>query len=229
MVEIQRHNNSEVLNEYLKKVSFRFPVAEISSKTGYSKGSVSEILKGNRQLTDEFLKKFQEVFLKDNNTNNIEVNYLNAENSSIMFVPLVTQYAYAGYLGGFADEEFIENLPKIPFILDKEYKGDYLCFEVKGDSMECDNEESILEGSILLCRNVKQEYWSSKLHINKWDFVIVTKTEGILVKRIIKHDVEKGLLILHSLNDFYPDKEIRLKDIKQIFNIVEVQQKRKRR
>lgn len=162
-------------------------------------------------------------------TGNIEVEFLNAETSSIMFVPLVTQYAYAGYLNGYSDDEYVESLPKVPFILDKEYKGQYLCFEVKGDSMECENEESINEGTILLCRNVRQDYWKSKLHINKWDFVIVTKTEGILVKRIIKHDVDKGIIVLHSLNEFYPDKEIHLKDVQQIFNIVEVQQKRKRR
>lgn len=160
---------------------------------------------------------------------NIEVTHIDGLRSSIMYVPLVNQYAYAGYLNGFGDNEYIDALPKMPFILDKEYKGEYLCFEVKGDSMECDSEESIPEGSILLCRNVRKEYWSSKLHINKWDFVIVHKELGIVAKRIIKHDVEKGTLLLHSLNEFYSDYEVHLKDIQQIFNIVEVQQKRKRR
>lgn len=160
---------------------------------------------------------------------NIEVSHIDGLRSSIMHVPLVNQYAYAGYLSGFADNEYMENLPKIPFILDKEYRGEYLCFEVKGDSMETETEESIPEGSILLCRNVRQEYWRSKLHINCWDFVIVHKTDGILVKRIIKHDVESGIITIHSLNEFYHDRELHLKDVNQIFNIVEVQLKRKRR
>ena len=160
---------------------------------------------------------------------NIEVSHIDGLRSSIMQVPLINQYAYAGYLSGFADSEYMENLPKIPFILDKEYRGEYLCFEVKGDSMENETEESIPEGSILLCRNVRNEYWRSKLHINKWDFVIVHKTDGILVKRIIKHDVESGIITIHSLNEFYHDRELHLKDVKQIFNIVEVQLKRKRR
>jgi transcriptional regulator with XRE-family HTH domain len=159
----------------------------------------------------------------------IEVKHLDGLQSSIMQVPLVNQYAYAGYMSGFADNEYIDALPKIPFILDKEYKGEYLCFEVKGDSMECDSEESLPEGSILLCRNVRKDYWKSKLHINKWDFVIVNKELGIVAKRIINHDVEKGILTLHSLNSFYKDYDVHLKDVQQIFNIVEVQQKRKRR
>ncbi|MDI9256362.1 S24 family peptidase [Flavobacterium sedimenticola] len=162
-------------------------------------------------------------------TYNIEVKHLDGLRSSIMHVPMVNQYAYAGYLSGFADNEYVENLPKIPFIVDKEYRGEYLCFEVKGDSMECDTEESIPEGSILLCRNVRKEYWKNKLHIHKWDFVIVHNTDGILVKRIINHNVEAGIITIHSLNEFYPDRELHLKDIQQIFNIVEVQTKRKRR
>lgn len=89
----------------------------------------------------------------------IEVSHIDALRSSIMQVPLVNQYAYAGYLSRFADTEYVDKLPKIPFILDKEYRGEYLCFILKGDSMENDTEESISEGSILLCRNVRQEYW----------------------------------------------------------------------
>lgn len=162
-------------------------------------------------------------------TYNLEVSHLNGLTSSIMYVPLVNQYAYAGYLNGFGDEEYIDGLPKIPFILDKEYRGEYLCFEVKGDSMECDTEESIPEGSILLCRNVRKDYWKSKLHINKWDFVIVHKDLGIVAKRIIKHDLDNGILTLHSLNQFYQDYDVHIKDVQKIFNIVEVQQKRKRR
>lgn len=162
-------------------------------------------------------------------THNINVKHINGLTSSIMYVPLINQYAYAGYLNGLADSEYVESLPKIPFILDKEYKGEYLCFEVKGDSMECDSEESIPEGSILLCRNVRKDYWKSKLHIHKWDFVIVHKELGIVAKRIVNHDVENGILTLRSLNTFYKDYEVHIKDVQQIFNIVEVQQKRKRR
>jgi len=62
MIDIKKIDNTSIFNEMLKKVSFKFPVAEISKKTGYSKGSVSEILKGNRSPTDDFLKKFSESF-----------------------------------------------------------------------------------------------------------------------------------------------------------------------
>lgn len=36
------------------------------------------------------------------------------KNPMVISVPLVSQYAYAGYLSGFADEEYIDTLPVVP-------------------------------------------------------------------------------------------------------------------
>lgn len=65
MIDIKKIDNISTFNEMLKKVPLRFPVADIHRKTGYSKGSISEILKGKRPPTDEFLKKFAESFKID--------------------------------------------------------------------------------------------------------------------------------------------------------------------
>lgn len=146
----------------------------------------------------------------------------------ILRVPLVSQYAQAGYLCGYADAAYMATLPTIPYIVDHEAQGHYVAFEVKGDSMNDGTEESILEGDRLLCREIMPHLWAdSKLHIRKWDFVIV-HTEGILVKRIIDHDVENHTITIHSLNSMYPDKVINLADVKQIFNVIELQRPRRR-
>jgi len=150
------------------------------------------------------------------------------ENPNIIMVPLVGQYAYAGYLCGFNDKEYMETLPTIPVIADHNLKGDYLNFEVRGDSMEDGSLDSLVEGDILVCRIVKPEYWKYKLHINKWDFVIVHKTEGVLIKRIVEHDPDTGYIRLHSLNPLYNDFELNLKDVAQLFNVVQVLRSRKR-
>lgn len=218
----------------LKEVRNRLEMTqtELAEKLGVSMRTVQNWEKGINKIPKSAitvllsLEKNTEI---SHQLNDISVTYLSAETSSIMHVPLVNQYAYAGYMAGFGDPEYIESLPRIPFVLDKEYRGQYLCFEVKGDSMETDTDESIPEGSILLCRSVRQDYWKSQLHIKKWDFVIVHREKGIVVKRIIKHDVEAGIITLHSLNSFYSDYDVHLKDVQQIFNIVEVQSKRKRR
>jgi transcriptional regulator with XRE-family HTH domain len=216
---------------------------ELSSNTGISQSTLSRIIhKGSKpnlknsetlakyfQITKEWLingssRNDEPIILNEPNS-----NYLQSESLSIMQVPLVNQYAYAGYMSGSGDMEYIETLPKIPFILDKEYRGEYLCFEVKGDSMDDESHQSYLEGDILLCRNIRKEYWKSKLHINKWDFVIVHKEKGIVVKRIVKHDVDQGIITLHSFNDYYSDYDVHLNDVDKIFNIVDLQRKKSRR
>ena len=146
----------------------------------------------------------------------------------VVYAPLVSQYAYAGYLSGYADEEYIENLPVVPFIADHEAKGNYVAFEVRGDSMDNGTEEGYMEGDRLLGREIPPDLWvSSKLHIRKWDFIIV-HTEGILIKRIIAHDVDKHLITIHSLNDMYEDKVLDLKDVRKIFNVIELQRPKRR-
>lgn len=146
----------------------------------------------------------------------------------IINVPLVNQFAQAGYLCGFQDAAYIATLPTIPFIIDHEAKGNYVAFEVRGDSMNDGTEESYLEGDRLLCREIAPYLWAeSKLHIRKWDFVIVHE-DGILVKRIIDHDVENHTITIHSLNDMYPDRVINLAEVKQIFNVIELQRPRRR-
>ena len=49
--------------------------------------------------------------------------------------PLVSQRAYAGYLSGYADPEYVETLPTVAFPVDHTPRGKYLVFEVKGDSV----------------------------------------------------------------------------------------------
>lgn len=48
----------------IKTANIRFPVAEISRKTKFSKGQVSQILSGNIPVSDSFLQKFNDCFTK---------------------------------------------------------------------------------------------------------------------------------------------------------------------
>lgn len=148
--------------------------------------------------------------------------------NAIIYVPLVNQYAYAGYLNGYQSETYMNTLPTIPFIADHEARGNYIAFEVKGDSMNDGTEDSYLEGDRLLCREIPFHLWKdSRLHIKKWDFVIVHE-DGILIKRITDHDVANHTITVHSLNDMYPDRVLDLSEVKQIFNVVEMQRPRRR-
>lgn len=213
----QFYTKSGLGNGYLDKVgdSFRKPTIEKIQKS-FPHWNI-----------DWILNETGEIYLKEPSINKTdEATPLSPDH--IIYVPLVNQYAYAGYLCGYADAEYIETLPAIPFIVDQEAHGHYIAFEVKGDSMDDGTDEAYKEGDRLLCREIRPELWvNSKLHIRKWDFVIVHE-EGILIKRIVDHDVEKCTITIHSLNSYYPDRVLHLKDVRQIFNVIEMSRPRRR-
>lgn len=143
--------------------------------------------------------------------------------SNVMMVPLVSQYAHAGYMSGFADSEYMDSLPKVPFPMDEEHHGEYVCFEVRGDSMDDGMRHSYAQGDIVLCRNVDKLYWMKKLHYNSWNAFVIVHKEGIVLKQIVAHDVERGIITVHSYNPYYEDFDIDLRDVYQILNVVKTQ------
>lgn len=157
-----------------------------------------------------------------------------ADGTLRMRVAIIPSKAFAGYLRGFQDPEFYEDLDHISIDVYRQHSGHYLAFEVKGESMttlEPEHfRESIFDGSIAIGRDLSRHQWRYKLHIHNYSaWVIVHKTEGILIKQIIAHDVDRGVITIHSLNpnkNEFPDEDLFLDDIEQIFNVVQVVNKR---
>lgn len=227
-----------------KLEEFGLTAYRVHKDTGLSRATLGRLISENRKansktksiLVNYFNDKAKELRSQSDSSKSktelekqTEAEVVNLSHKTILNVPLVNKYAYAGFLGGHDDEEYINELPTVPFINDLEAKGNYLCFEVKGDSMDNGTHDSLLEGDVMLCREISRQYWRNKLHINKWDFVIVHKTEGILIKRIINHNIETHDLTLHSLNEFYEDFTVNLNDVAIIFNVVRVVRSRNRR
>lgn len=215
-----------------------------SKKLGYNRPQkIYDIQKGKTKLisievAEDIIKAFpniNKVWLLTgegemlNNANPVpKYNEAVPIQQDVVYIPLVNQFAYAGYLDGYSDCTYLDQLPKIPFIVDHEGHGNYIAFEVKGDSMNDGTEESYLEGDRLYCREIQPHLWAnSKLHLRKWDFVIV-HTDGIIIKRIVDHNVENHTITIHSLNDMYPDRVIDLCEVKQIFNVIESVRPRRR-
>lgn len=226
--EIRKHffhdNNTEFANFMGEKTATTS--GWVSGRRGIGRSVIDKITSKLPQVNPSWLLTGEGEMLNTPNQPSDEASPI--DEPIILRVPLVSQYAQAGYLCGYADAAYMATLPTIPYIVDHEAQGHYVAFEVKGDSMNDGTEDAILEGDRLLCREIMPHLWAdSKLHIRKWDFVIV-HTEGILVKRIIDHDVENHTITIHSLNSMYPDKVINLADVKQIFNVIELQRPRRR-
>jgi phage repressor protein C with HTH and peptisase S24 domain len=224
----------ERLTEFIK--SQNISVREFERRADLSNGYLKSLRKSPtidkmRSIISAYPMLNQEWLLTGEGNMLVESIESNAEpltNERRVGVRLVSQYAYAGYLSGYGDDEYLDSLPLIDFTPDREMTGNWLAFEVRGDSMDDGSKESYIEGEIVICREVEPDYWrDSRLFINKRDFVIVHK-EGILIKRIIAHDVDKHTITIHSLNPLYKDRTINLKDVLQIYSIIESRIQRRR-
>lgn len=204
---------------------------ELAKELGVTQSQIAKIETGKSSVTMDIIDKmvklganFSDIICNSKgDVREIDPEYIEVE--------LISKYAYAGYLTGYGDMEYLEMLPKVKVIVDKTIHGNYKCFEVKGDSMVDGSFESWLDGDIVLGREVKRELWLPKLHINKCDFIIVHK-DGILLKRIIYQDNNNGTITIHSLNpdkSTYPDEEIYLDDVMQIFSTVQLVKRETRR
>ena len=143
----------------------------------------------------------------------------------LLTVPLVPVRAQATYISEFADADYIGDLNKVSFIVDRVGRGSYRAFEIQNDSMNDGTIESIPDGSIVLGRELGKQHWKSKLNMNGYPYWIIVHKSTILCKQIIKHDVDQGIITCHSLNESpeFPDFEISLNDCHQIFNIIKKQ------
>jgi len=132
----------------------------------------------------------------------ITVNEQNEEN-----IELVPQKASAGYLNGYADPEYLEELPKFKLpILSK--NATYRAFEISGDSML-----PLQPGSIII-----GQYLESVEEItNGKTFILVTTREGVVYKRVFNYIAEKGCLFLVSDNKTYTPYEIKAEEVLEIW------------
>lgn len=197
---------------------------------GYAnKSSFSQLLNGKKSLPSNFIdrlsglhEKLNAVWISTGQGDMLKNDALAISEVNFINVPLVPVSAQAGYPNGYGDVEYIESLPTIPVIVDKNYHGSYRVFEVNGDSMDDGSRSAIYDKDKILCREVKRELWKSKLHIRDWFFVIVHRTDGVSVKQIVEHNTETCDILCHSLNPLFNDFKLNLNDVVELYNVIKI-------
>ncbi len=121
----------------------------------------------------------------------------------ITFVPVK---AAAGYMAGFADPEFIDELNT--FTLPMLAGGDYRAFEIIGDSMMPTPSGSIIVGEKI--ENLEDVRTSNT-------YIVVSKTEGIVYKRLLKNNRLKNKFTLVSDNPAYQPYTVNAEDIVEVW------------
>lgn len=140
----------------------------------------------------------------------------------LVICPLVEQYAYAGYVSGWSDPTYVDDLPRHTVTMKNLTLGVYRAFVVRGDSMDNGLRGSFADGDILTARKLYQKHWRNKLHIHQYKYFILVTAEGIQIKEITEHRVDEGVIVCHSLNPDkkkYPDFEMSLADVREIYYV----------
>lgn len=142
-----------------------------------------------------------------------------------LMAPLVPVRAQARYVSDFHNAEFISGFSRVSLVVDRIGRGNYQAFEIQNDSMDDDSKRSIPDGAIVLGRELGKQHWQSKFRTNQFPYWIIVHKNAILCKEIIHHDVERGIITCHSLNESpeYQDFDLSLNDVNQLFNIVKKQ------
>ena len=121
-------------------------------------------------------------------------------------IPFVPVKAAAGYLAGYSDPEFIDELNT--FTLPMLSGGDYRAFEIIGDSML-----PTPSGSVIVCERVDD---ADEVKSNN-TYIVVSRNEGIVYKRILKSNRAKNKLTLVSDNPIYEPYNVNTDDVLEIW------------
>lgn len=159
---------------------------------------------------DTFKLSLDELLLKDlSNTGDSflakrrQQKMMSADRNIIHFVPVK---AAAGYLAGYADSEFIDELNT--FTLPMLAGGNYRAFEIIGDSMMPTPSGSIIVG---------EKVDDSEDLKNDQAYIVVSRNEGIVYKRIVKNNRLKNKLTLVSDNPQYQPYQVNAEDIVELW------------
>ncbi len=163
-------------------------------------------------VADIYKLSLDELLLKD--LANTSSNYLSrrrqqkmmtVERNLIHFVPVK---AAAGYLAGYADTEFIDELNT--FTLPMLSGGNYRAFEIIGDSMMPTPSGSIIVGE-------KVDGNTDDIKSNQ-PYIVISRNEGIVYKRIVKNNKVKNKLTLVSDNPQYQPYQVNAEDIVELWH-----------
>lgn len=161
------------------------------------------------KLGDMFKLTLDDLLRKD--LSEVKGNYLAkrrqqklmSENNLIHFVPVK---AAAGYLAGYADTEFIDELNT--FTLPMLAGGNYRAFEIIGDSMLPTPSGSIIVGEKINSLDDTK---------NNQACIVVSRNEGIVYKRVERNNRNKSKITLVSDNPSYQPYQVNAEDILELW------------
>ena len=156
----------------------------------------------NEKITEAWKPKLKS---QGSNLRVLSVSVDSNDNENIELVPVK---ASAGYLNGYADPEYISDLPKFQLPIAALRQGTYRAFEIMGDSMLPVHPGSVIIGEYL-------ENWSEVK--TGETYVVISKNEGVVYKRAGNRFKDSKELKLVSDNKMYDPYAVSADDILEIW------------
>jgi|31_taG_2_1085359.scaffolds.fasta_scaffold00073_5 transcriptional regulator with XRE-family HTH domain len=121
-------------------------------------------------------------------------------------IEIIPAKASAGYLSGYDDPEYIEQLQKIklPFLP----TGTHRAFPIKGDSML-----PVKDGAFVVAKFVED---ITDVRDGR-TYVVLTKNDGLVYKRLYNRIKDNNTLLLSSDNKAYQPYEVKTENILEIW------------
>lgn len=186
-------------------------IQQLTAYSDYFGISIDTLIKVDlSKLKESELRQLEngyDVFVKGSKLRVLTTTVNSSDHENIELVP---EKALAGYTRGFADPEFVSELPvfSLPF-LSPERK--YRTFQISGDSM----------------LPIPQGAWVTGEFVQDWSqlkdgtpCIVLTLDEGIVFK-IIENKIEsEGKIHLISLNTNYKPYDIQVSEVREIWKFV---------
>jgi len=202
----------------------KYSQAFLAEELEITRSRISSYEDGRSLPSLDFLIKISEyynitvdILLKIDLTIQKDLTFINLTNKRILFpitidqnedhlIEIIPTKAQAGYLSGYDDPEYIEQLRKIklPFLP----VGQHRAFPIKGDSMLPMKDGAYVVG----------KYIESPDDIKTGStYVLVTQNDGIVYKRVENNLEDKNILKLISDNKKYEAYTIHISEVLEIW------------
>jgi len=181
------------------------------SFSGYFNMSIDTLLKVDMtKLSESQLGELERGYDAYVRGSNLRVLTTTVTRDNHENIELVAEKAKAGYATGYADPEYIGELPvfRLPFLSDKRK---YRTFQLKGDSMFPIPDGSWVTGEFL------QDWQDIK---NGKAYIVFTIDDGIVFKILENNISSNGKLVLYSLNPLYEPYEVHINEVREIWKFV---------
>lgn len=168
-------------------------------------------------IFSEYFKLPIDILLKNDLTLSNDNSFIDVGNQRVLFpimvdtdnenlIEVVPIKATAGYLSGYDDPEYIEQLEKIklPFLP----TGKHRAFPIQGDSML-----PVKDGSFIVAKYIE----SVEDIRNGRTYIVVTNDDGMTYKRVHNQIKKNGTLELISDNQKYPPYSVSIDDVVEIW------------